>query len=151
MWEPRRLTNLWASTACYRDICTFFLLHKLVIFLSQVLIGPAVRGFSCNHLRMWSKSIRLISPPGYMISSLKPVSDWFSVLLMGDWVVFCNKPRAPSMYLPNVFILTHSVLCNFWSWSTVEWPQSLPLLHRILKVLLSTEFPTKNPNLADEL
>jgi hypothetical protein len=23
MWEPRRLTNLWASTACYRDSFTF--------------------------------------------------------------------------------------------------------------------------------
>jgi hypothetical protein len=22
MWEPRRLTTLWASTACYRDSCT---------------------------------------------------------------------------------------------------------------------------------
>jgi hypothetical protein len=24
MWEPRRLTTLWASTACYRDSFTFF-------------------------------------------------------------------------------------------------------------------------------
>jgi hypothetical protein len=24
MWETRRLTILWASTACYRDSCTFF-------------------------------------------------------------------------------------------------------------------------------
>jgi hypothetical protein len=23
MWEPRRLTTLWASTACYRDGFTF--------------------------------------------------------------------------------------------------------------------------------
>jgi hypothetical protein len=23
MWEPRRLTTLWASTACYRDSFTF--------------------------------------------------------------------------------------------------------------------------------
>jgi hypothetical protein len=25
MWEPRRLTTLWASTACYRDSFTFFI------------------------------------------------------------------------------------------------------------------------------
>jgi hypothetical protein len=25
MWEPRRLTTLWAFTACYRDSFTFFL------------------------------------------------------------------------------------------------------------------------------
>jgi hypothetical protein len=24
MWEPRRLTTVWASTACYRDSFTFF-------------------------------------------------------------------------------------------------------------------------------
>jgi hypothetical protein len=24
MWEPRRLTTLWASTACYRDNFTFY-------------------------------------------------------------------------------------------------------------------------------
>jgi hypothetical protein len=26
MWEPRRLTTLWATTACYRDSCTCFTL-----------------------------------------------------------------------------------------------------------------------------
>jgi hypothetical protein len=25
MWEPRRLTTLWASTACYRDSFTFYI------------------------------------------------------------------------------------------------------------------------------
>jgi hypothetical protein len=24
-WEPRRLTTLWATTACYRDSLTFFI------------------------------------------------------------------------------------------------------------------------------
>jgi hypothetical protein len=24
MWEPRRLTTLWVSTACYRDKFTFY-------------------------------------------------------------------------------------------------------------------------------
>jgi hypothetical protein len=28
MWEPRRLTTLCASTACYRDSFTFFYLFK---------------------------------------------------------------------------------------------------------------------------
>jgi hypothetical protein len=30
MWEPRRLTTLWASTACYRDSLTFFTLKVLI-------------------------------------------------------------------------------------------------------------------------
>jgi hypothetical protein len=28
--EPRRLTTLWASTACYRDSVTFLPLHTLL-------------------------------------------------------------------------------------------------------------------------
>jgi hypothetical protein len=31
MWEPRRLTTLWASTACYRDSFTFFTDYQLLI------------------------------------------------------------------------------------------------------------------------
>jgi hypothetical protein len=39
MWEPRRLTTLWASTACYRDSFSFifFLLFKLP---KQCIIDP---------------------------------------------------------------------------------------------------------------
>jgi hypothetical protein len=33
MWEPRRLTTLWASTACYRDSFTFFTLQKNDVIL----------------------------------------------------------------------------------------------------------------------
>jgi hypothetical protein len=33
MWEPRRLTNLWASTACYWDFFTFYF-YYFVIFLA---------------------------------------------------------------------------------------------------------------------
>jgi hypothetical protein len=29
MWEPRRLTTLWASTACYRDSLFFFALYSI--------------------------------------------------------------------------------------------------------------------------
>jgi hypothetical protein len=28
MWQPRRFTILWASTACYRDSVAFFLTHE---------------------------------------------------------------------------------------------------------------------------
>jgi hypothetical protein len=39
MWEPRRLTTLWATTACYRDIFTFFFFFLLCYernILSQI-------------------------------------------------------------------------------------------------------------------
>jgi hypothetical protein len=31
MWEPRRLTTLWAFTACYRDSLTFFFLVESIV------------------------------------------------------------------------------------------------------------------------
>jgi hypothetical protein len=32
IWEPRRLTTLWASTACYRDSFTFFMTYLKILF-----------------------------------------------------------------------------------------------------------------------
>jgi hypothetical protein len=32
MWEPRRLTSLWASTACYRDSFTFTMGKIVIVF-----------------------------------------------------------------------------------------------------------------------
>jgi hypothetical protein len=29
MWDPQRLTTLWACTACYRDSFTYFLLRRI--------------------------------------------------------------------------------------------------------------------------
>jgi hypothetical protein len=34
MWEPRGLTTLWASAACYRDSFTFSFLLRLVVSLT---------------------------------------------------------------------------------------------------------------------
>jgi hypothetical protein len=31
LWEPQRLTTLWASTACYRDTFTLYLLSDIVL------------------------------------------------------------------------------------------------------------------------
>jgi hypothetical protein len=39
MWEPRRLTTLWASTACYRDSFTF-LRAKVIRHFSFFNIKP---------------------------------------------------------------------------------------------------------------
>jgi hypothetical protein len=35
MWKPQRLTNLWASTACYRDSFTF---RSIIIIISSIII-----------------------------------------------------------------------------------------------------------------
>jgi hypothetical protein len=33
MWKPRRLTTVWASTACYRD--SFALTYKMMMFREE--------------------------------------------------------------------------------------------------------------------
>jgi hypothetical protein len=42
MWEPGRLTTLWASTACYRDSCTFTFYERITLFAEKQLISEGV-------------------------------------------------------------------------------------------------------------
>jgi hypothetical protein len=54
MWEPRRLTTLWASTACYRDSFTFFYLTDFVLKRAWICL--------CIHLTEDKASYRLWRP-----------------------------------------------------------------------------------------
>jgi hypothetical protein len=36
MWEPRRLTTLWASTTCYRNIFAFFVRLSYIPFIQML-------------------------------------------------------------------------------------------------------------------
>jgi hypothetical protein len=38
MWEPRHLTILWASTACYRDGVTYVVVVVVVVLLLLLLL-----------------------------------------------------------------------------------------------------------------
>jgi hypothetical protein len=35
MWEPRRLTTLWASMACYRDSFTYYLMNRFMFAINE--------------------------------------------------------------------------------------------------------------------
>jgi hypothetical protein len=39
VWEPRRLTTLWVSTACYRDRFTIFPFHSTIYSLHNNVIN----------------------------------------------------------------------------------------------------------------
>jgi hypothetical protein len=43
MWEPQRLTILWASTACYRDCFTFCLNNKEFNWIIIIVIIIAIK------------------------------------------------------------------------------------------------------------
>jgi hypothetical protein len=42
MWEPRRLTTLWASKACYRNSFIFYLIIIIIIIKNSIIVthGP---------------------------------------------------------------------------------------------------------------
>jgi hypothetical protein len=59
MWEPRRLTTLWASTTCYSDSFTFTLLYmvqfliaekQLVIYIHSVILRRSNVCKECKNL-----------------------------------------------------------------------------------------------------
>jgi hypothetical protein len=41
MWKPRRLTTLWASTACYRDSFTLQYYLRSLYYLFSYTVTPA--------------------------------------------------------------------------------------------------------------
>jgi hypothetical protein len=50
VWEPRRLTTLWASTACYRDSFTFLLLLTVVKVNIRVMVSIRWRFINGEHV-----------------------------------------------------------------------------------------------------
>jgi hypothetical protein len=44
MWDPRRLTTLWASTACYRDSFTFTFCYTPILFVSGWRMWEVLKG-----------------------------------------------------------------------------------------------------------
>jgi hypothetical protein len=48
MWEPRRLTTLWASTACYRDSFTYICGHEWCKYLDMRICTASVIGCFMN-------------------------------------------------------------------------------------------------------
>jgi hypothetical protein len=59
MWEPRRITTLWISTACYRDIFTLFFFYIFVVYSIYFYVYPYVD----SPKRRFLLSILLVSDP----------------------------------------------------------------------------------------
>jgi hypothetical protein len=55
MWQPWRLTTLWASTACYRDSCNFLRFKHLSI--AQITYCQMIKWLENNELERWKKAI----------------------------------------------------------------------------------------------
>jgi hypothetical protein len=71
MWEPRYLTTLWASTACYRE-SFFFYLHALGrIFESRRKRTEVERGRIKENFMCTEEPLNLYSSPNIIIG-IKP-------------------------------------------------------------------------------
>jgi hypothetical protein len=58
MWEPRHLTTLWASTACYRNsflLCNLTVGELITVWVNDVMVRP----LSCigRWLKMMMKQV----------------------------------------------------------------------------------------------
>jgi hypothetical protein len=58
MWDPRHLTTLQASTACYGDNFTFIALYLLCVICRQdlALTSPTSGGRSAGKVRSWTQA-----------------------------------------------------------------------------------------------
>jgi hypothetical protein len=61
MWEPRRLTTLWAFTACYRGSFTFYVNMSLIRPLFVAVLYKVKKDVSCGSefIRLFSRNIAL--------------------------------------------------------------------------------------------
>jgi hypothetical protein len=70
MWDPRRLTTLWVSVACYKGNFTFTFIYFALtvtdhIFLSQLTEGNCSynTGYSCLHYSLLPKNVNINMGP----------------------------------------------------------------------------------------
>jgi hypothetical protein len=101
MWEPRRLTNLWASTACYRDSFIFLL----------VCTYP-VNPFFTSYLFLVTWGEVRLSPLGtsVTISPIVPASDDDECQAVGGMRIgrgnriTCRKPASVPLCPPQILL-----------------------------------------------
>jgi hypothetical protein len=120
MWEPRRLTSLWASTACYRDSFTFT---------------------SLEYGRRWPTFAATISREQQLVSYTNHISDTILSCLFpyGLFLLQCAHPSLPIFLFPifkNVNIVISYLSSE--SFQSVLLAAISDLPHRSLSVYMCT-------------
>jgi hypothetical protein len=84
MWEPRRLTTLWTSTACYRDSFTFFLgKGRVSLASSEVTPLDFARGKKALALFLESRQIGKVRHVARMREYTKFLSEYLEEDILG--------------------------------------------------------------------
>jgi hypothetical protein len=96
MLEPRRLTTLWASTACYRDSFTFYL-YLTCIFISSAHLRWSVRRtfrqVGPNHNRKFTAA--LCRRYAIVHNSAPCYYCWISGCHTSDKIICDTTPHSP--------------------------------------------------------
>jgi hypothetical protein len=124
MWEPRRLTTIWASTACYRDSFTFTFTFLLILHWSPspvrtpstscLVRQPYGKRVLCKHFllssqRMNTGSVLKIESSSYTDDvTVCAINRWWDVSV---WVY------RPILRLAN-YTLTQFTIAFLWIIST---------------------------------
>jgi hypothetical protein len=107
MWDPQRLTTLWAFTACYRDSFTYFYFNGRT---NQVLILSRVYGCVTNNNGFWI---------GWLINTSFTITlnhNLFTTTNSGCHVVTWSSrwlPRTRAILLLLLRLTPYTLLCSY--------------------------------------
>jgi hypothetical protein len=100
MWEPRRLTILWASTACYRDSFTF------TLFRTEV-TGSWASCHACSMERVFT--LVLLRTRGAGCFERKHNNEFYTQKVITDGRLTLINERDPQQF----FFLNHCIRAEF--------------------------------------
>jgi hypothetical protein len=121
MWDPRRLTALWASTACCRDSCTFYddLQHALVLPVTKrkenvVLwdVTPCIAVEAHRNFRdtLWFHLLTQLAPC-FLLRAWFVLPSWRLRPVGSSEVLSLNFYRTTQRHVPE-YCTVHTRLCG---------------------------------------
>jgi hypothetical protein len=129
MWEPRRLTTLWASTACYRDSFTFFFYKKPeIVFSVRGIIAPNKQNrVPFPIIRSYPTIHRPIENTGSNNNHTKWRTYTIWILIQKwDWIVNEKRSLLRNAVEHSVASLTLMELSPSWEAANCAATQELP-------------------------
>jgi hypothetical protein len=107
MWEPRRLTTLWASTACYRDSFTY-LLHGIFLQIFYEILRFKI-SYIHQFLARWSVSKKIIE-----VCSRSHINTSYTALMRNSiWIrLFRISAGSPGIITEGLLGFTQALQWN---------------------------------------
>jgi hypothetical protein len=120
MWEPRRLTTLWASTACYRDGFTFF---SYSFNLAECSIkSQRSLEYLKNSLSSTEAGSSLSCPQQPtlvpVMGQMKAVYNFAAYFPKTHFsIMLPHKPKLSQWFVIRILVLRKSLRTTIWLWN----------------------------------